>query len=934
MSKKLGYITLFAVLVVLLSIGCISATDVADTDSSSISDSSNDMMVETVEDTGSLGEDTTLSTNDEESTVLGEDSSSSRILTENDQKNSTEVKGSNTKITTKANENFTVTLTDTNSNLKIKGQIISFTVNGKTYNRTTNSNGVATLCINNLKEGKYPITYSFAGNDYYNSSSGKSTLTVVKMNTKLTASNMVMVYSNKTRYTIRLLDAKNNPLANKKIIFKINGVTYQLTTNANGYAARTINLAVGVYKTQISYAGDNYYNGSSTYTKITVNKVTTKIAANDFRENYGDKNPFVVRLYSNLANQIANKKITFNINGKTYTRTTNKNGRASLTISGKPATYTIKVKFNGDSGFTAKTVSKSIVIYKNNTKLTVQRASNTFLKGESFGAFLKDRNNKAVADKKVKVSINGKTYTRTTSANGLVNVPLNINAGTYKFDVKYTNTTNSLMSSSLSGKIKVVKNITYFTASNKKVISGTKNNFGVKLFDVWDKPMAGENVTFLLNGVKTIKTTNANGYAYIPYQLTTGTYNITFSYTNEIADLCSKGTKTIGVYDNKTYITGSNMQMIANVSAVYSVTLKDQFGNAMADKIITLTANGKSAKITTNANGVASKSLSFPDEKNYTISYSFAGDSEHPAVTGSSKLLVYKDPTSFTIDQIVEASRKVAAYYKANGTIPTKVTILNKNITMAQYLYYASRAITQIKEGKTSAIAIVNGLSEPGNPSGDSIYSNLTQKGYVDSANRTYRWILENKQGPNFSTTTVGKVPYESLIDTFSRVLVSYGDNKKLPASILVDTGDSSGRSAITSSIKALALSLTDGLTSDYNKAKVLFNWVRDNVKYSYYSNSLQGAAKTLKYRSGNCCDQTNLYVALCRTIGLTVRYVHGYCYFPLDGTWYGHVWAEVKVNGKWYSADCVSTRNSFGTIVNWNTNTATIHNRYTNLPF
>ena len=111
-----------------------------------------------------------------------------------------------------------------------------------------------------------------------------------------------------------------------------------------------------------------------------------------------------------------------------------------------------------------------------------------------------------------------------------------------------------------------------------------------------------------------------------------------------------------------------------------------------------------------------------------------------------------------------------------------------------------------------------------------------------------------------------------------------------------------------------------------------MFNWVRDNVVYDYYYNSQQGAALTLTKRSGNCCDQSNLYVAMCRAVGVTIRYVHGYCQFT-DG-WYGHVWTEVYVNGQWYSADCISTRNTFGVINNWNTATATIYNRYTTLPF
>ena len=929
MSKKWGYITLIAVLIVFLCLGCISATDVVNTDSS-FSDDSNDVVVDSTSNSGSSHEYSMGSFKDDGAAV--EDSSSNSVLA-NDAKNSTKIQGSDAKITTKSGDSYTVTLIDTVSNLPIPNQVITFKVNGKDYNRTTDSNGVASFKIN-LKAGKYPIYYSFAGNDFYNKSSGKSTITVEKMNTKITASNMVMVYSNKTKYVIRLLDAKKNPIANKTILFKINGLLYKLVTNNNGYAHRVINLPIGNYKVQMSFSGDSFYNESRKNTKITVKKISTIITAKDFRENYGDGNYFITKLSSNLANKLAKQKVYFTINGQTITRTTNNNGNIYLKLNLKPKTYKMKISFKGNSKYTSKSITRKIVIYKNNTKLSVQRSNATFLKGESFGVYLKDRNNQPVSDKKIKITINGKTYTKTTNDKGLARLALDIKEGTYKVDILYKNSTNSFMSSSLSTKVKVIKNVTYIQAYDKHVINGTQNHFGIILYDVWKNPMVGENITFTLNGVSTVRTTSSTGYAYIPYQLTTGTYKISYAYINENPDLSNKGTKTIYVYDNKTYIEGSNMQMYVNISKTYSVTLKDQFGNPLQGKVVTFTLEDKNYTETTNSKGVASKSFTLNTVGNYTIHYSFKDDGDHPSVSGNSILIVSKDPNAFSIDQIVEASRTVAAYYKANGTVPDHIKILNKKVTMAQFLYYASRAISQIQAGKFNDISIIKSLSEPGNPTGDTINDKLALKDYVDSATRTYKWILENGQGPNYSTTTLGKIPYEDLIDTFARVLVSYGDNKKLPASIIVETSSSGGHAHITPAIRSLAHELTDSLTSEYSKAVALFNWVRDKISYDYYANSLQGAAKTLQVRSGNCCDQSNLYVALCRSIGLEIRYVHGYCYFPLDGCWYGHVWTEVKINGKWYSADCVSPRNSFGKIVNWDTSTATIYNRYKDLPF
>ena len=135
------------------------------------------------------------------------------------------------------------------------------------------------------------------------------------------------------------------------------------------------------------------------------------------------------------------------------------------------------------------------------------------------------------------------------------------------------------------------------------------------------------------------------------------------------------------------------------------------------------------------------------------------------------------------------------------------------------------------------------------------------------------------------------------------------------------------------SKIKALAAQITKGSTSDYAKASKIFNWVRDHVSYSFYYNTQKGALGTLNSRSANCADTAHLVVALTRAAGIPARYNHGTCRFS-SGTWYGHVWAQVYVNGKWYYADGTSYRNSFGVVKNWNTKTFTLHGIYASLPF
>ncbi|MFY9638789.1 MAG: transglutaminase-like domain-containing protein [Methanobacterium sp.] len=170
----------------------------------------------------------------------------------------------------------------------------------------------------------------------------------------------------------------------------------------------------------------------------------------------------------------------------------------------------------------------------------------------------------------------------------------------------------------------------------------------------------------------------------------------------------------------------------------------------------------------------------------------------------------------------------------------------------------------------------------------------------------------------------------------FGKRKIPFATFKKNIASVnlkIVTTTTKAATKINTSSVSALAKSLTAGSTTTLAKATKIFNWVRDNINYAFYYNTKYGANGTLQHRQGNCVDTSHLLIALSRAAGITSRYVHGNCQFS-SGTWYGHVWAQLYVNGKWVTADATSSRNSLGVIKNWNTATYKLLGVYTTLPF
>ena len=143
----------------------------------------------------------------------------------------------------------------------------------------------------------------------------------------------------------------------------------------------------------------------------------------------------VLKLSDSKNKAIANKKISINVAKKTYTYTTDKNGKVSLKISLEPGKYTVKVKFAGDNNYKKTNRTFTMNVYKLKTKFVVAKTS--IIRGQNFIAYLKDKNNNPLKSKSVKIKINDKTYSKKTDKNGKVSLKINLNIGKYKTQLIY-----------------------------------------------------------------------------------------------------------------------------------------------------------------------------------------------------------------------------------------------------------------------------------------------------------------------------------------------------------------------------------------------------------------------------------------------------------------------------------------------------------------
>ena len=175
-------------------------------------------------------------------------------------------------------------------------------------------------------------------------------------------------YVIKNKYlSVTLKDSAKKLIAKQKIKLTINGKTLSATTNSKGIAKFNITNAAKTYKINLKFEGDSKFKscsktldlrviGKPIYTKLTI--VETGIIKNDYLQ---------IHLRTTAKKAISNQIIKVYLNGKTYTRTTDKKGLAKVKLNLSSKIYNLTIKYAGKANYIPTT--KNIKINVLNSKI-------------------------------------------------------------------------------------------------------------------------------------------------------------------------------------------------------------------------------------------------------------------------------------------------------------------------------------------------------------------------------------------------------------------------------------------------------------------------------------------------------------------------------------------------------------------------------------
>ena len=147
---------------------------------------------------------------------------------------------------------YSVQVFDTTGKVVGKGEVVTFNVNGRFYNRTTDENGIATLNIN-LPQGEYVIIA-------INKVTGELHSNNIVVLPVVAAENLTMKYLDGSQFKANLVDGQGKPYAEQFVTFNVNGILYNRLTDSNGQAALNIRLPSGEYIITSSFNGCNVVN--------------------------------------------------------------------------------------------------------------------------------------------------------------------------------------------------------------------------------------------------------------------------------------------------------------------------------------------------------------------------------------------------------------------------------------------------------------------------------------------------------------------------------------------------------------------------------------------------------------------------------------------------------------------------------------------------
>ena len=592
----------------------------------------------------------------------------------------------------KANPNLNVFIKDVNygenltiyatlngvNNTNLTGNVI-VTINNKNYSVVV-INGKGNVSADKLPAGLYNFSATWAGNDNYNGTNISGGFKINKIDSTI-AINVEDIKVGENATIIVNLDSD----ATGNVTITLDNQNYTVAIN-EGQTIKVIGgLKAGTYDVFVKYIGDNNYNSAQNTTKFTVLKISDynmDVTVPEFKE--GVNSSVGVDLPKD-----AEGTVTVEIEGKKYTANII-NGTAKVNIPGLGVgDYNITTTYSGDAKYVSMTKKGNITVIPNmDVNLYVDDVVMIYHDGTRLVAKLTDYQGRPIVND---ITINGKTYAKTTDDNGTVYMRLNLDSKVYTATVSYN---ESEVYSKISKNVTVTINPTVISEDLVKMYQND-TRFYVKFTDSTGKALTKTTVKFNIHGVFYTKKTDKDGVADLGIMLRPGEYILT-AYNPVTGE--EKGFN-ITV---KSLIVQSDLTKYYLNASKFQATIYDKNGSLAVGKNVTFNINGVFYTKTTDSNGVVSLAINLrPGEYIITTMYEGLAVGNNivvlPTLVTRDLNMTYGDGSNFTAQTLDGQGKPLAnqnVTFNINGVFYNKITDDNGVASLTMRLMSGKYIIT------------------------------------------------------------------------------------------------------------------------------------------------------------------------------------------------------------------------------------------------
>jgi hypothetical protein len=192
----------------------------------------------------------------------------------------------------------------------------------------------------------------------------------------------------------------------------------------------------------------------------------------------------------------------------------------------------------------------------------------------------------------------------------------------------------------------------------------------------------------------------------------------------------------------------------------------------------------------------------------------------------------------FSQKDALKAAFLLKYYVKVHKKLPNSLSVSGYKIKISEFLYILAKTTIFKCLKSNSNITIKSNLNNPNKPTGTSIKGYLSKFNYYTYAKKIVKYIEKYKKAPNYLSTKIGFIQYQSLVYTFSYFLAYVYQFKKTPTKLYLNIKKSSNIN------KYLPIAVTTSTNSNTKNKNAI--WIRGSDMKSVDVNKL------VKYGIGN----------------------------------------------------------------------------------